>query len=62
MKNQQTTLLSAEIILSYGLDGSTGQASYNQAYGNCQPNTDDSSLFASTVTPLRLIDSANTVL
>jgi len=62
MKNQQTTLSSAELILSYGFDGSTGQANYNQAYSNGQPNNDDSSLFASTVTPLRLIDSAGNVL
>jgi len=62
MKNQQTTLSSAELILSYGFDGSTGQANYNQAYSNGQPNNDDSSLFASSVTPLRLIDSAGNVL
>jgi len=62
MKNQQATLSSAELILNYGLDGSTGQANYNQAYSNGQSNNDDSSLFASTVTPLRLIDSAGNVL
>jgi len=62
MKNQQTTLSSAKLILSYGFDGSTGQANYNQAYSNGQPNNDDSSLFASSVTPLRLIDSAGNVL
>jgi len=57
--NQRTELLFAELIVSYGFDGSTGQGgSYNQAYGNKRSSDADSCLFATTVMPLRLIDSS----
>lgn len=51
---QPSDFLSAELILSYGFDGSTGQANYYQAYTNDQSQDADSSLFATTVMPLRL--------
>jgi len=48
--------------LSYGFDGSTGQANYYQAYTNDQSQDADSSLFATTVMPLCLIDSSSNIL
>lgn len=62
MQRQQSDFLSAELVLSHGFDGSTGQANYNQSFTNSQSYNADSSLFATTVMPLRLIDSSNNIL
>lgn len=60
MEDQGTDFLMAELILSYGFDGSSGQANYKQKYmeGKCL----DSNLFATTVTPLRLIDASKNII
>jgi len=62
MKEQGTDFLAADLILSYGLDGSSGQSNYKQGYSSEQPFTADSYIFATTVTPLRLIDAFSIIL
>lgn len=62
LANQHTDFLSAELIVSYGFDGSTGQANYNQAYADKRSCNGDSCLFATTIMPLRLIDSSGNLL
>jgi len=62
MKEQGTDFLAADLILSYGFDGSSGQSTYKQGYSSEQPFTADSSIFATTVTPLRLIDASTNIL
>lgn len=60
MEDQGTDFLTAKLILSYGYDGSSGQSSYNQKYMVGQSL--DLNLFATTVTPLRLIYASKNVL
>lgn len=63
MNRSKSNYISAELILSYGFDSSTGQAQFNQLFQ--KPNTScyaDSSLLATTVIPLRLIDGSGRVI
>lgn len=60
MEDQPTDFLAAELILNYGFNGSSGQSSYNQ---KCMVGQAlDLNLFATTVTPLRLLDASRNVL
>lgn len=58
MNFTKSTSIFAELILSYGFDSSTGQAQFKQQAidPNSSQNT-DSSIFTTSVIPLRLIDS-----
>jgi len=50
--------IKAELVASYGFDGSTGQANYNQRQSESMlPPDAESSLFVTSMTPLQLIDS-----
>jgi len=46
----------AELLLSYGFDGSSGHSNYKQGFAGPQKCDVDGSIFATTVTPLRMID------
>ena len=50
-----------EIIFTYGFDGSSGQAAYKQKFDSPGVKSDNS-LFATTVTPLRLVANNNLIL
>lgn len=54
------TNMRATMICSYGFDGSSGHSNYKQKFSNS--SCDDSSIFATTVIPLRLVSSKNDVL
>lgn len=63
MNSNKNNLISAELILSCGFDSSSGQALYKQGYQ--YPSTShvsESSLLATTVIPLRLLDTSGTIL
>lgn len=52
--------ITTTMILSYGFDGSSGQSLYKQTFANFCGN--DSSIFATTLIPLRLISNDNIVI
>lgn len=55
---KNVVVLKADLIVSYGFDGSTGQSLYKQRFDEAGTSGDfDLSLFATTLIPLRLIDS-----
>jgi len=58
LQGQGTEFLAADLILSYGFDRSSRQSNYNQRYSGGQSSGSDSSIFATTVTPLQLIDAS----
>ncbi|KAI8125494.1 hypothetical protein CVS40_4198 [Lucilia cuprina] len=49
------------LVLSYGFDGSTGQSSFKQMFNSDSPESLDSSLFVTSVIPLKLISSNNAI-
>ena len=64
---QEVLLLMPELnevtlVLSYGFDGSTGQSSFKQIFNTCAPESLDSSLFVTSVIPLKLLSSNNTII
>lgn len=65
-QNVKSTNINAAFIFSWGFDGSTGFSSYKQRFSNSNEENDsnisDSSLFATTCIPLRLITSTGIVL
>lgn len=62
MEEQGVHSLSASLVLSYGFDGSSGQSNYNQKYLECPLFDSDSSIFATTVTPSRLVDASHNII
>lgn len=59
MNTNESNNISAELILSYGFDSSTGQAQFKQSFlGSNSSCFTDSSLLATTVIPLRLVDAS----
>jgi len=61
-KDQGTTFLIAELLLSYGYDGSSGHSNYKQGFAGPQKCDVDGSIFATAETPLRMIDSSGNIL
>lgn len=58
LMTENINFLKADLIVSYGFDGSTGHSSYKQKFQEASTSDDsDYSLFATTMTPLRLVDS-----
>lgn len=63
MERKQTDILYAELIVSYGFDSSSGYTNYKQQFqkaGSSQMS--DSSLLATTIIPLRLLESSGNIL
>jgi len=59
IQDQGTEFLAADLILNYGFDGSSRQSNYIQRYSGGQSSGSDSSIFATTVTALQLLDASN---
>lgn len=63
LNNKNLTFCEATLVLSYGFDGSSGFSNYNQKFTSNDNERNDSSIFATTVIPLRLIaTNTNTIL
>jgi len=66
MQITKCTEMEAELICSYGFDGSSGHSVYNQSFKNAEKNTniDDENLLATTLIPLRLrlLNGSNEIL
>jgi hypothetical protein len=61
LNNKNLTFCEATLVLSYGFDGSSGFSNYNQKFTSNDNERNDSSIFATTVIPLRLTNT-NTIL
>lgn len=61
MKDQGSNFLIAELQYSDGFDGSWGHSNYKQGLAGPQKCDVDGSIFATTVTPLLMIDSSGNI-
>ena len=64
MKSKNSTIIETVLLYSWGFDGSTGHSEYKQRYESDErdPNLSDSNLFATTLIPLRLLGTDNSIL
>lgn len=62
LNKTESNSIDAELVVSYGFDSSTGQSNYKQQYFQESENYSDSSLLATTLIPLQLIDSDKNIL
>lgn len=50
-----------KMILKWGCDGASSQSIYKQIFRSCDKNTEDSSIFISSLVPIKLYDTDNNV-
>lgn len=60
--NTKVTEIKAELLCSWGFDGSSGHSAYKQCYHGEETPATDENLFATTLSPLRLSTDSGIIL